>query len=279
MEKQGIDWAFRQVTSLNLNYFWLKGSKVNMLVKYSLSRMRIKHRMCGVALHVPNCNAGQLVCIWPGKWNLRLDSQPGREQLLIVWRQNEASGMTKCAERNAFRQSQTDKKQEFRAQPHSRGGNSTEFPLLQTAKIHHQAIKKHKPELPLMPLPPQARRKSYWGHNFSAHGCCLLCRTDITRFPIVQAVVLFPPLLTKAGPSASQGSWGSLLWWPHAEVVIKLHLRPRIRVIMEKCWKHSHQLSKLQVHCTQSTVQMLSLWDAKRTVDFWRIKISRLWEF
>ena len=101
MEKKVI-WGFRQVTSPNINYFWLKGNKVKKLMKYSLSRLRIKQRMCGVILHAPNCNSGQPVCIGPGRWNMWLESQPGRELLLTMWIQNDGSGMTKFVERNTY---------------------------------------------------------------------------------------------------------------------------------------------------------------------------------
>ena len=48
------------------------------LMTFSLSRVRLKQGMCGVVLHPPNCNAGQVVCIGPGRQNMRLESQPGR---------------------------------------------------------------------------------------------------------------------------------------------------------------------------------------------------------
>ena len=76
---------------------------------FGLSRVKIKQRICGVVLHPPNCNAGELVCIGPGRGNIGLESQPGRELLFALWRSNDGSMMTKCVEKKAFEKSQSDK--------------------------------------------------------------------------------------------------------------------------------------------------------------------------
>ena len=48
---------------------------------------------------------------------------------------------------------------------------------------------------------------------------------------------------------------------PHAEVEIKLQLKPRGSVTKEEDPKPSHQLYKLQIKSTQSTRQTLCLWN------------------
>ena len=53
---------------------------------------------------------------------------------------------------------------------------------------------------------------------------------------------------------------------PHAEVEIKPQLKPRGSVAREEDPKPSHQLYKLQIKSTQSTRQILCLWNIKRSL-------------
>ena len=48
---------------------------------------------------------------------------------------------------------------------------------------------------------------------------------------------------------------------PHAEMEIKPQLKPRGSVAKEEDSKPSHQLYKLQIKSTQSTMQTLCLWN------------------
>ena len=53
---------------------------------------------------------------------------------------------------------------------------------------------------------------------------------------------------------------------PHVKVEIKPQLKPRGSVAEEEDPKPSHQLYKLQIKSTQSTRQILCLWNIKRSL-------------
>ena len=53
---------------------------------------------------------------------------------------------------------------------------------------------------------------------------------------------------------------------PYVEVEIKPQLKPRGSVAKEEDPKPSHQLYKLQIKSTQSTRQILCLWNIKRSL-------------
>ena len=140
--------------------------KLNVISFFTLLSFR---ESVGVVLHPPNCNAGELLCIGPGRWNMGLESQPGRELLLTLWRWNDGSVMTKCAERNAF----------WKIPKWQR---SWTLWLSHTVRrgqywIFHSYFSHHKLE------------DDPIGHYFSARDCWLLGKTDITRVPTLQAPV------------------------------------------------------------------------------------------
>ena len=83
------------------------------------------------------------------------------------------------------------------------------------------------------------------------------------RNPANQAAVPPPQLiLTGAAPSApGQPQEQAPGDDPHAEVEIKLQLKPRGSVTKEEDPRPSYQLHKLQIKSTQSTRQTLCLWN------------------
>ena len=63
-----------------------------------------------------------------------LESQPGRELLLTLWRWNDGSVMTKCRNKSLLKNPKLTKKLVLRAQSHSKEGTVLSFPLLPHAK-------------------------------------------------------------------------------------------------------------------------------------------------
>ena len=93
--------------------------------------------------------------------------------------------------------------------------------------------------------------------------CQLLSVPGTARTPVTQAAAL--PLhlaLTGANPSPpGEPQEQTPVDNPHAEVEIKPQLKPRGSVAKDEDPKPSHQLYKLQIKSTQSTRQIVCLWN------------------
>ena len=136
MEKHGIDWRYRQVTSLNLNYFWLKGSKVNILMKRVCLELESENVWCGAACPKLQCRPTSVHTAWKMTRGFRKPTWEGTafdyvEIELLIW--DDKVCRKECLSTNP----KLTRKQDLRAQSHRVGGDRIEFPTLATCKFSY----------------------------------------------------------------------------------------------------------------------------------------------